>query len=187
MKAALQYRASPGLRQKLTALDFSTVVDETDKDTFRREIADANILLHGLEPVTAAVIDAAPYLRLIQKIGIGINTVNLDAARAQGNGSNQHQGGPTMQPSPTALRATVPTPGPAPEVEASRDANQVMYLAFTSGSSLRQAVAPEPEIEIISEHREVGSRLINLLQRKATFFWHRHGMPEAGCPIVRAP
>jgi phosphoglycerate dehydrogenase-like enzyme len=85
MKAVLQYRASPGLRQKLTALDFSTVVvDETDKDTFRREIADANILLHVLEPVTAAVIDAAPYLRLIQKIGIGVNTVDLDAARRRG-------------------------------------------------------------------------------------------------------
>jgi phosphoglycerate dehydrogenase-like enzyme len=70
--------SSPGLRRKLTALDFPTVVvDETDKDTFRREMANADILLHVLEPVTAAVIDAALSLRLIQKIGIGVNTITL--------------------------------------------------------------------------------------------------------------
>ena len=70
MKAVLQYRASPGLQQRIAALDFSTVVvDETDKDTFLREMRDAEVLLHVLQPVTAAVIDAAPRLRLIQKIG----------------------------------------------------------------------------------------------------------------------
>jgi phosphoglycerate dehydrogenase-like enzyme len=37
-----------------------------------------------LEPVTAAVIDAAPRLKLIQKIGIGVNTIDLDAARRRG-------------------------------------------------------------------------------------------------------
>ena len=85
MKAVLQYRASPGLRQQITALDFPTVVvDETDQDAFRRELADADILLHVLEPVTAAVINAGPYLKLIQKIGIGVNTIDLDAARRRG-------------------------------------------------------------------------------------------------------
>jgi phosphoglycerate dehydrogenase-like enzyme len=81
MKAVLQYRASPNLRQRIATLDFPTViVDETDKNTFLREIRDAEVLLHVLEPVTAAVIDAAPLLRLIQKIGIGVNTIDLEAA-----------------------------------------------------------------------------------------------------------
>src|SRR5438477_6452987 len=85
MKAVLQYRASPGLRQRLAALDFpTTVVDEADNDSFGREMRDAEILLHVLEPVTAAVIDAAPRLELIQKIGIGVNTIDLDAARRRG-------------------------------------------------------------------------------------------------------
>jgi phosphoglycerate dehydrogenase-like enzyme len=85
MKAVLQYRASPGLRRRVAALNFRTViVDENDKDTFLREMGDAEILLHVLEPVTAAVIEAAPRLRLIQKIGIGVNTIDLEAAGARG-------------------------------------------------------------------------------------------------------
>jgi hypothetical protein len=85
MKAVLQYRASPGLRQQISALNFPTaIVDEADKDTFRREMADADILLQVLEPVTAAVIDAASHLRLIQEIGIGVNTIDLDAASRRG-------------------------------------------------------------------------------------------------------
>ena len=85
LKAVLQYRASPGLRQRIAVLSFPTViVDETDKDAFRREMRDAEILLHVLEPVTAAVIDAAPRLRLIQKIGIGVNTIDLEAATRRG-------------------------------------------------------------------------------------------------------
>jgi phosphoglycerate dehydrogenase-like enzyme len=85
MKAVLQYRASPGLRKRIAALDFPTViVDETDRDTFLREMRNADVLLHVLEPVTASVIDAAPRLQLIQKIGIGVNTIDLDAARRRG-------------------------------------------------------------------------------------------------------
>jgi phosphoglycerate dehydrogenase-like enzyme len=82
MKAVLQYRSSPRLRRQIAALDLDTViVDEADKNRFLREMRDAEILLHVLEPVTAAVIEASSRLRLIQKIGIGVNTIDLDAAR----------------------------------------------------------------------------------------------------------
>ncbi len=50
-----------------------------------REIADTDVLLHVLAPVTAAMIDAAPQLKLIQKIGVGVNTIDLrHAAKARG-------------------------------------------------------------------------------------------------------
>jgi phosphoglycerate dehydrogenase-like enzyme len=82
MKAVLHYRASPGLRRGLAGLGIDVaIVAETDADGFRREMHDADILLHVLEPVTAAAIEAAPTLRLIQKIGVGVNTIDLDAAR----------------------------------------------------------------------------------------------------------
>jgi phosphoglycerate dehydrogenase-like enzyme len=88
MKAVLQYRASPGFRAQLAraAPDWLTivVVDEADKVKFAAEMADADVLLHVLEPVTAAVIASAPRLRLIQKIGVGVNTIDLDAARSHG-------------------------------------------------------------------------------------------------------
>lgn len=88
MKAVLQYRATPGFRAAIAALESDSlrisVVDETDKQTFAHEIRDAQVLLHVLERVTAAVIEQAPKLQLIQKLGVGVDTIDLDAARARG-------------------------------------------------------------------------------------------------------
>lgn len=88
MKAVLQYRATQGFRRLLdtSAPDWLevVVVDEEDADSFASEMQDAAILLHVLKPVTAAVIASSPRLRLIQKIGIGVNTIDLDAAREHG-------------------------------------------------------------------------------------------------------
>ncbi len=86
MKAVLHYRASPGFRERLAEAvpDWLsiTVVEEADSKRFAREMTDAEVLLHVLKPVTAPDIAAAPALRLIQKIGVGVNTIDLDAARA---------------------------------------------------------------------------------------------------------
>ena len=86
MKAVLQYRARPGFRAALAQIEGVeiAVVDETDDDAFGREIADAEVLLHVLKPVTAAMIAAAPRLKLIQKIGVGVNTIDIEAAKARG-------------------------------------------------------------------------------------------------------
>jgi len=88
MKAVLQYRASPAFSTRLlaSAPDWLEVaiVDEADHEAFLAEIKDADVLLHVLEPVTAAVMEAAPGLKLIQKIGVGVNTIDLQAARARG-------------------------------------------------------------------------------------------------------
>ena len=89
MKAVLHYRASAGFRAALArAADGAgvetAVVDETDEAGFVREIADADVLLHVLKPVTAAMIAAGPRLKLIQKLGVGVNTIDLAAAKAAG-------------------------------------------------------------------------------------------------------
>lgn len=89
MKAVLHYRASAGFRSALArgaaaAGVQAVAVDETDEAGFAREIADAEVLLHALKPVTGAMIAAAPRLKLIQKIGVGVNTIDLAAAQAAG-------------------------------------------------------------------------------------------------------
>jgi phosphoglycerate dehydrogenase-like enzyme len=89
VKTLLHYRASDGFRAALAAIAGATgvaavVVDEDDEEAFAREIVDTDVLLHVLKPVTAARIAAAPRMRLIQKLGVGVNTIDLEAARAAG-------------------------------------------------------------------------------------------------------
>ncbi|MCM3879463.1 MAG: hypothetical protein ND807_05080 [Vicinamibacterales bacterium] len=88
MKAVLHYRATAGLRRQIAATENEwlriVTVDVDDTATFAEEIADAEVLLHVLEPVGVATIDRAPRLRLIQKLGIGVDTIDLDLARQRG-------------------------------------------------------------------------------------------------------
>ncbi len=85
MKVVLHYDAGPGLKSHLAfpGLDIA-FCPEPDDDAFMHEMRDAEVLWHALKPCTAEVIAGAPKLRLIQKIGIGVNTIDLDAARARG-------------------------------------------------------------------------------------------------------
>ena len=55
-----------------------------DRARYRTEMADAEVLWHLLDPVSDAVLEAAPALRLVQKIGVGVNTIDLEAARRRG-------------------------------------------------------------------------------------------------------
>ena len=74
MKIVLQYRASEGFRSQIgeDVAHPVAIVDETDEAAFAREMADAEVLWHVLEPVTARVMDGAPRLKLIQKLGVGV-------------------------------------------------------------------------------------------------------------------
>jgi phosphoglycerate dehydrogenase-like enzyme len=86
MKALLHFAASTRLRDKLSKITEPriVVVNETDDESFAREIATTDVLLHTLKPVTAAMIAAAPKLKLIQKIGVGVNTIDRQAASRAG-------------------------------------------------------------------------------------------------------
>ena len=45
-------------------------------------LADAEVVWHVLESMTAAFMESAPRLRLVQKIGVGVNTIDVGAATA---------------------------------------------------------------------------------------------------------
>lgn len=88
MNVVLHYRASPGFRATLDAARprsmTLSIVDEADDAAFAQTMQSAHVLLHVLRPVTAADIASAPRLRLIQKIGVGVNTIELEAAKERG-------------------------------------------------------------------------------------------------------
>jgi phosphoglycerate dehydrogenase-like enzyme len=60
------------------------VCREDDAETLNRLLPDCEVLWHVLQPCTAGMIAAAPRLRLIQKIGVGVNTIDLEAAKQRG-------------------------------------------------------------------------------------------------------
>ncbi len=54
------------------------------EDELAELIGESEILIAGTEPITAKVMDAAPNLRLISRVGIGLDNVDLLAARERG-------------------------------------------------------------------------------------------------------
>ncbi len=88
MKVLLHYSAGPRLEAVLRALSTDalevTWTPEGDDGALATALADTEVLLHVLEPVTAATFAAAPQLRLVQKLGTGVNTIDLDEARRRG-------------------------------------------------------------------------------------------------------
>jgi phosphoglycerate dehydrogenase-like enzyme len=61
-----------------------SVCPDGDDETLFRLLPDCDVLWHVLQRCTAEMIAAAPRLRLIQKIGVGVNTIDLDAAKQRG-------------------------------------------------------------------------------------------------------
>ncbi len=47
-------------------------------------MADTDVLLHVLERITAPDVESAPRLKLIQKLGVGVDTIDLEAAKRRG-------------------------------------------------------------------------------------------------------
>jgi phosphoglycerate dehydrogenase-like enzyme len=60
------------------------VSPEEDVAKFASDLRDAEILLHILRPATEEVLRGAPRLRLVQKIGVGVDTIDLEAAQRRG-------------------------------------------------------------------------------------------------------
>ena len=86
MRVLLHYDAGPALKARLGALPGLSLrfVAEGDDAALMAALPETEVLWHVLQPCTAAVIAASPRLRLIQKIGVGVNTIDLEAAKARG-------------------------------------------------------------------------------------------------------
>jgi D-3-phosphoglycerate dehydrogenase len=74
------------LDASLRALGAALVVlpDGTPEEALAREVADADLLLMCYARITARVIGAATKLRAIVKYGVGIDAIDLEAARERG-------------------------------------------------------------------------------------------------------
>lgn len=85
MNVIWHYPAGPGLKRRLVALGDQglsvSVCEPSERDRFRELLSTTEAIWHLLEPLTAEIIATAPRLRLIQKIGVGVNTIDLEAAR----------------------------------------------------------------------------------------------------------
>ena len=87
MKILFHFDASDLLAEKARRLAAPFEVaccPESSDAAFDAALGTTEVLWHSLKPVTAQVIARAPKLRLIQKIGTGVNTIDLDAAKARG-------------------------------------------------------------------------------------------------------
>ena len=86
MKVVFHAAAGPDLAgrlQRLPGLDV-VVCREDDPEALFHVLPECEVLWHVLQRCTAEIIGAAPRLKLIQKIGVGVNTIDLAAARQRG-------------------------------------------------------------------------------------------------------
>jgi glyoxylate reductase len=79
---------TPGIAGKTPEGCHSTVIASRPDGTYAeedlRQLEEADVLVVGLEPVDERLLDRAPRLRLIQRLGRGYCNIDLDAAARQG-------------------------------------------------------------------------------------------------------
>ncbi len=86
MKVVYHGSAGPDLTARLRALPGLEIeiCPEDEESRLTSLLTGCEVLWHVLKPCTAEMIVAAPRLRLIQKIGVGVNTIDLQAATERG-------------------------------------------------------------------------------------------------------
>lgn len=87
MKIFFAYDGFPVAREKLRAElaepDFAiTVVDP--KRSILEQVGDVDVIIPGMASITSEVMDAAPRLKLIVQFGVGLEGVDMEAARRRG-------------------------------------------------------------------------------------------------------
>ncbi|HVQ48607.1 MAG TPA: 2-hydroxyacid dehydrogenase [Mycobacterium sp.] len=57
---------------------------EDDDDTFYRELPEAEVIWHVLRPISGRDLEKAPRLKLVHKMGAGVNTIDVESATRLG-------------------------------------------------------------------------------------------------------
>jgi phosphoglycerate dehydrogenase-like enzyme len=85
MKVLFHFNANPALlkwTREQCGSDFELLTcAEADEPGFLTLLPHVEVIWHSLKPITAEHFELGQRLRLIQKLGIGVNTIDLDAAR----------------------------------------------------------------------------------------------------------
>lgn len=88
MRAVFHHPCDAWLRERIATFageDVSIdIIEEATGPSIDRALESADVLLHVLHPVTREMMARAPRLKLVQKIGVGLDAIDLDAARDQG-------------------------------------------------------------------------------------------------------
>jgi phosphoglycerate dehydrogenase-like enzyme len=88
IRAVFHHPCDSWLREQLGRLESPDlaidIVEDASGPVLDSALSRADVLLHVLHPVTEAMMSRAPALRLIQKIGVGIDAIDLGAASARG-------------------------------------------------------------------------------------------------------
>lgn len=88
MKVVFHFDGSEQLRARVAALSGGgievSLCPESDLATFEHVLPDMEVLWHIIKPLTAEVIARARKLKLVQKIGSGVNTIAVDACKQRG-------------------------------------------------------------------------------------------------------
>ena len=89
MKIVWHHTAGAWLRERFVLLEREQglavrIVAPDDRAGLVSALADAEAVWHVLAPFDSAALAAAPALRLVQKIGVGVNTIDVAAASGRG-------------------------------------------------------------------------------------------------------
>jgi len=89
VKVIYHHTVGPWMERRLADLADShglqvEVVAPDDHLSLANALPGVEVIWHVLEPLTAEQIAVAPHLKLIQKIGVGVNTISVDTASDRG-------------------------------------------------------------------------------------------------------
>lgn len=89
MKVLFHYDAGAHLKSILASKLEGTGIEliycpEGDTAPLKTVLPHADVIWHVLQPLTEDLLRLAPNLKLVQKIGVGVNTIDCDYAKSQG-------------------------------------------------------------------------------------------------------